>query len=629
MRLDFVSNSKEERPVRSRITGRMALITIIATILVAGCAGGGSGGVARVTPAAEAVATATPAPLQTVAPAEPAPTDEAEPTAEPSAEPTAEPTAPRDTATPARSQLRVTVAAGTSPVGLERVLAALAAQGVDAAQADGEADLEWTASPGMDGATVAGGSAAAFERILTPVDRMSSVLDAISLDELRGVWTGAAGSPNFSNIYVAEEDVAGLAAVLGDAGPNVTVAPGDDVDAAVWGDRMGLGIVPFDRLTVRLRAITLDRSSPVDNRFVHADWPLTARTYLVPITERGREALASAAEALPLSNRDANRMTVLVMTGVTAMARNSAVAIERSGDWGFLAQRVGPELAAADITIISNEIPFIPDCVADNSLNNLILCSRPEYWANLELSGVDAVGLTGNHQNDFGYDAMHWSLGFYKEKGIPVYGGGSDDVAARRPLILEQNGNRLGFLGANEWGPEWYPNGRGETVSAWAGKEWPGSARFSLEQMQADIAALKPQVGLVFAEVQHTEFNDAGDYQTEPIAKQEKDFRGMIDAGADVVTGVMAHAPQAVEFYNGKLILYGLGNLYFDQTWSWPTRTGLVARHTIYDGQLINTELLVTVIDNNFQLRWATPEERMQVLKTVFDASRWGATIGD
>ncbi len=28
----------------------------------------------------------------------------------------------------------------------------------------------------------------------------------------------------------------------------------------------------------------------------------------------------------------------------------------------------------------------------------------------------------------------------------------------------------------------------------------------------------------MFAEVQHTEFNDAGDYQTEPIAKQEKDF---------------------------------------------------------------------------------------------------------
>jgi poly-gamma-glutamate synthesis protein (capsule biosynthesis protein) len=141
--------------------------------------------------------------------------------------------------------------------------------------------------------------------------------------------------------------------------------------------------------------------------------------------------------------------------------------------------------------------------------------------------------------------------------------------------------------------------------------------------MQADIAALKSQADVVFGEVQHTEFNEAGDYQTEPIPQQEADFRGMIDAGADVVTGVMAHAPQAVETHGEKLILYGLGNLYFDQTWSWPTQTGLVARHTIYKGELINTELLVTVIDKNFQLRWATPAERIQVLKSVFDVSRW------
>ncbi len=38
MPLDFVSNSKEERPVRWITKSRMALITIIATILVAGCA---------------------------------------------------------------------------------------------------------------------------------------------------------------------------------------------------------------------------------------------------------------------------------------------------------------------------------------------------------------------------------------------------------------------------------------------------------------------------------------------------------------------------------------------------------------------------------------------------------------
>src|SRR5512136_1651529 len=109
--------------------------------------------------------------------------------------------------------------------------------------------------------------------------------------------------------------------------------------------------------------------------------------------------------------------------------------------------------------------------------------------------------------------------------------------------------------------------------------------------MQADVQALKSKVDVVFAEVQHFETNNKGEYVNVPNDQEEIDFRGLIDAGADVVTGIMAHAPQAVEVRDSKLILYGLGNLYFDQTWSWPTRTGLVARHTIYKGKLINTEL--------------------------------------
>lgn len=518
------------------------------------------------------------------------------------------------------ASLGVGVAPDAAVGAIGAVLEALADAGIDAAQVTEQADLRLIAG---DGEGTGSGAVAVWERVFTPADRMSSVLQGITLDELEAVWTGADTTPNFGNIYVGEEDVPTLAARLGEPGENVIPLPADEVEAAVWGDRMGLAIVPFERLSIALRAIPLDGQTPVDNRFDADEWPLTARASLAGLTERGRDALAKVAERPPETNRDAAKLSVLVMTGVTAMARNSGVAIDQSDDPGFLARVVGPELAAADLTLISNEIPFLPDCVANNTLNNLILCSHNDYWENLALSGVDAIGLSGNHQNDFGYDAMRQSLAFYEEKGVPIYGGGENEEAARAALALEHNGNRLGFLAANQWGPETYYSGKGEPVSAWAGEDHPGSARFDLETMQADIRALKPKVDLVFAEVQHTEFNSAGDYQTEPIKLQEIDFRGMIDAGADVVTGVMAHAPQAVEIRDGKLILYGLGNLYFDQTWSWPTRTGLVARHTIYDGKLINTELLVTVIERNFQLRWATPEERVQVLKSVFDVSRW------
>ena len=280
---------------------------------------------------------------------------------------------------------------------------------------------------------------------------------------------------------------------------------------------MGLGIVPFESLSTRLRAIPLDDNSPTDNRFRTAEWPLAARAYLAPLTERGQAALGKLAP-LPITNRDPNKLTVLAMTGVTAMARNSAVAIDRSGDPGFLARQVGPELAAADLTTTSNEISIFEGCVADNTLNNVLLCSKPEYWENLALSGIDAIGLTGNHMNDFSYDNFRSTLQLYADKQMPTYGGGGDDKAARKPLILEHNGNRLAFLGSNQWGPEWYRSKLGDTVSAWAGPDNPGALRFDQKQMVADIQAAKQQADVVFAEVQHTEFDAAGDYQVEAAA---------------------------------------------------------------------------------------------------------------
>jgi hypothetical protein len=86
---------------------------------------------------------------------------------------------------------------------------------------------------------------------------------------------------------------------------------------------------------------------------------------------------------------------------------------------------------------------------------------------------------------------------------------------------------------------------------------------------------------------------------------------------------VQAHRPQAVAFTDHGILLFGLGNLFFDQM-NWPeTRQGLIARHTIYDGRHISTELLVTMLEDWAQPRWATPEERREVLTAIFAASGW------
>jgi poly-gamma-glutamate synthesis protein (capsule biosynthesis protein) len=291
------------------------------------------------------------------------------------------------------------------------------------------------------------------------------------------------------------------------------------------------------------------------------------------------------------------------------MCRQMAAQMDRFGA-AWPAEVVGPELAAADSTHISNEVPFVPGCKPNTDPDNFNFCSRPEYMATLKASGVDVIGLTGNHQNDFGRDNALVSLDLYEKAKLPLYGGGRDKEAAFKPLIITHNGNRIAFLGANSYGPS----------MAWATDAQPGAAQFDLAIMSAEIRSLKADnlADVVLPELQYQE-----SYDTQPLADQRDDFNALVRAGADIVTGVQSHVPQGMEFTDGKLVLYGLGNLYFDQMWSQATRENMIVKHTIYDGRHISTQILTTLLYDYGQPRWTTAAQRASMLKRVFGASYW------
>ena len=112
-------------------------------------------------------------------------------------------------------------------------------------------------------------------------------------------------------------------------------------------------------------------------------------------------------------------------------------------------------------------------------------------------------------------------------------------------------------------------------------------------------------------------------YQTKPSLEQVKNFRAAIDAGAVIVSGSQAHQPQALEFYGGGLIHYGVGNLFFDQMWALAVREEFIDRHIFYDGRHISTELLTTILEDYSQPRPMTSEERERFLEKIFAASGW------
>jgi len=446
-----------------------------------------------------------------------------------------------------------------------------------------------------------------LERYYAVVVPFATTLDDIAFNELQQRWQGFGDAP----LFVTPDAAAMLQSQWGfSASPLVTP---DLLLTELENNPGAWGILGFDQLDPRYKVLTIDGINVLSNQFVPAAYPLGVALAIEGVGARLLTSDLHQSLPGPFTNRDESQLTTLLMTGVTAMARGTAAAMARSGVL-YPAAVISATFAAADITHISNEIPFLDDCVVNNTLNNLTLCSHTDYWATLEAVGTDIVGLSGNHVNDFGYAGARRSLQFYQEQEIPIYGSGFTVEEACAPLRWEHNGNSFAFIAALAYGPS----------SAWVTDEEPGACYYYDHQdaVLATVRAMAKEVDIVAVELQYEET-----YFPYPTANQVTEFRELRAAGADIVTGVQSHVPQAMEPYGNSdeggagIISYGLGNLFFDQMWSWETRTELYARHTIYQGQVLNTEILTGVLEDFAQPRWTTPEERTDLLETIFDAA--------
>ncbi len=446
------------------------------------------------------------------------------------------------------------------------------------------------------------------ERFYAVVVPFPTITDDIALDELRGRWSGVSGK---GILYVTQDAADDLVAVLG-SDRNAEIVSAEEMLVRLEAAPHAAGILPFDRLDPRFKVLTVDGVNVLDNHLDAKTYPLA-----VGVAVEGPDAalLAGrlAAAIQPRTNRDPSKLTTLIMTGVTAMTRMTALRMEQHG-YTYPAEIISATLRAADITHVSNEVPFIPGCKVDPTPGNLTMCSDTTYWAALEAIGTDIVGLSGNHVNDFGTEGARTSLNWYRSNHIPIYGSGMNAAEACAPLMWEHNGNTFAFLAALAFDP-WY---------AWATDTEPGACYYydHKDEILKKVAELSEKVDIVAVELQYYET-----YNPYPTDKQVEEFRELRAAGADIVTGVQSHVPQAMEPYGAGdpggpgIIVYGLGNLFFDQMWSWETRTELYARHTIYDGRVLSTEILTGVLEDYAQPRWATPEERAGILKSIFDAA--------
>jgi poly-gamma-glutamate capsule biosynthesis protein CapA/YwtB (metallophosphatase superfamily) len=161
--------------------------------------------------------------------------------------------------------------------------------------------------------------------------------------------------------------------------------------------------------------------------------------------------------------------------------------------------------------------------------------------------GVSAVTLANNHALDFGHEALEDTLRHLEDAGIPAVGAGLNLERARRPIVLENGGFRLGLLGLTDH-PEDFAAGPDRPGVAFADLQsaLPPWVPESIGAMEADAVLVTPHWG--------------PNMTAEPTRYARRAARELVDAGATVVAGHSAHVFHGVA---GR-VLFDLGDFLDD-----------------------------------------------------------------
>jgi hypothetical protein len=454
----------------------------------------------------------------------------------------------------------------------------------------------------------------AIQWVYALVAPFPTITDGVIAEELQSTWEGNPISPfNDVPLLMDESTLNVLTALWGPpTSQSVQVLGADELLDYAWLNQPSWAIIPFENLNPRWKVLTIDGQSPVRKDFDLSKYLLTINYSLTGDANPQPEVFN-----FPATNRDANKLTTVAMTGVTAMVRATAFTMETKGIT-YPAEDIGPILAEADITHISNEIPFSPDCPFPSpQMDALVFCSNPSYIDLLKAVGTDIVELTGDHFMDYGPDATLYTLQMYDDLGWKYFGGGANAEEARQPVLLENNGNKLAFMGCNV----------GCVVKneipcdAIATENHPGAAQCDFNWISDQISTLRADGYQVIFTFQHREYYT---YTTEPILSY--DFGQVAAAGATIVSGSQAHQPHGFAFIDSTYLHYGLGNLFFDQYHfcaDYACDHAFIDRHVFYDGQYISTELITIHFVDVARPRLMTPEERARFLEIIFKASGW------
>ncbi len=270
--------------------------------------------------------------------------------------------------------------------------------------------------------------------------------------------------------------------------------------------------------------------------------------------DKGTEAETETTAELPTEDPYKYDFT-LCFAGDISLADDAVTTAKLQENDNDLSQCISPELLKimneADLMCVNNEFTFSTNGSPLEG-KTYTFRSNPERVMFLEEMGVDIALLANNHVYDYGEISLLDTLDTLNSAGIKYFGAGKNLEEAMSPVYFEIDGKTIAYVAASR--AEKYKMTPQATEDSAGILRCYDPALFIEVIKEADANA-----DFVIANVHW-----GTEYSTVLEEAQLTTGKQYIDAGADVIIGSHSHCLQGMEYYNGKPIIYSLGNYWFN-----------------------------------------------------------------
>lgn len=271
---------------------------------------------------------------------------------------------------------------------------------------------------------------------------------------------------------------------------------------------------------------------------------------------------------------------------------------------------ISPELMTimqqADIMCLNNEFTYSTNGEPMKG-KAYTFRAHPDRVAVIKEMGVDAVLMANNHVYDYGKQALLDTFTTLENADIDYFGAGKNLDEAMKPVYYELDGKTIALVAASR--AEKYK------LTPQATEDSPGILRcYDTKLFLEVIREADANADFVIALVHW-----GTEYSTKLEKVQLTTGKEYLDAGADAIVGSHSHCLQGMEYYDGKPIIYSLGNFWFN---SKTLDSMLVQLHFSGNDEGGNLEVsVVPAIQKGAKTKIVTGSEMQRIFKHLEDIS--------